>query len=131
VSVGIEKLEGVASVRVSLEEGLAEVTLEPGNALDPEAIRDVARDGGFTPKSAEVRARGHLVVEEDTLALAVTGLSQEYRLVESDSAAGRLSALAAAATAVEVEVTGTLPESDGAREPRRVIEVRDFVLDEP
>jgi len=131
VSVGIEKLEGVASVRVSLEEGLAEVTLEPGNALDPEAIRDVARDGGFTPKSAEVRARGHLVVEEDTLALAVTRLSQEYRLAESDSAPGRLSALAAAGPAAEVEVTGTLPESGGAREPARVIELRDFVLDEP
>jgi copper chaperone CopZ len=131
VSVGIEKLEGVESVRVSLEEGLAAVTLVPGNALDPERIRKVARDGGFTPKQAEVRVRGRLVAEGETSALAVSGLEREYRLVEHAAAPGRLAALAAVAPGTPVVVSGAVPESEAVSGVERVLQLREFALEEP
>lgn len=131
MSVGIEKLEGVESVRVSLEEGLAAVTLEPGNALEPERIRDVARDGGFTPKAAEVRVRGLLVVEGEALALRVTGLEREYRLAEQAGTPGRLSELAAVTAGTPIVVTGVVPESEAASDVARVLELQEFAIEAP
>lgn len=131
MSVAVEKLEGVASVRVSLEEGLAAVALEPGNALEPERIRELVRDEGFTPKEAEVRVRGRLVAKDGALAIAVTGLDREYRLVEHSGAPGRLDALAGVAEGTPFSVSGIVPETDASSGTERVLEVRAFSLEEP
>jgi len=131
VSVGIGKLEGVESVRVSLEEGLAAVTLKRRNALDPDRIRKVANDGGFTPKQAEVRVRGRLVPEGETLALAVSGVELHYRLVEHAAAPGRLAALSEVVAGTPLVVSGVVPESDTASGSSRVLELREFAIEDP
>ena len=49
VEKSIGKLEGVASVEVSLELKKARVVMQPGEELDEERIRELIRDAGFTP----------------------------------------------------------------------------------
>jgi len=130
VSVAIQKIEGVESVEVSLNEGTAEVTLKPGNHVDPERIRQVTRDNGFTPKGAFVRVAGRLIEREGKPALAVTGLDLVYGLTELPEARGRLAALEKVVMGKEVLVIGRLPESEArqANEPR-VLEVRELVAE--
>jgi copper chaperone CopZ len=130
VSVAIRKIEGVESVAVSLNEGLADVKLKPGNRLDPGRIRQVARDNGFTPKGAEARVAGKVVERGGKPALAVTGLDLVYVLAEHPDAKGRLSELEKA-MGRDVVVSGHLPETVPEPLPTapRTLQVRDFVLE--
>jgi copper chaperone CopZ len=130
VSVAIRKLEGVESVEVSLNEGAADVTLKPGNRVDPESIRQVARDNGFTPKGADVRVAGRLTEHEGEPALAVSGVGLVYRLAELPEGQGRLAELESLAMGKEVLVSGHLTETIGpspASEPP-ILQLRGFVL---
>ena len=56
----LKKLKGVESVEVSLNKGLAEVKLKPGNTLQPEDFWNAVRNNGFTPKLTKVLARGRI-----------------------------------------------------------------------
>ena len=130
MSVAIRKLEGVESVEVSLNEGAADVTLKAGNRVDPERIRQVARDQGFTPKGADVRVAGRLVERKGKPALAVSSVDLVYELAELPEAPGRLAELEKAAAGREVVVVGHLPETPArpdAEQPR-VLQLREFVL---
>lgn len=51
-------MEGVTSAEVSLNEGLVVVGLEEENHVRLDRLRQVIRDQGFTPREAEIRARG-------------------------------------------------------------------------
>jgi copper chaperone CopZ len=64
VRVAVRKLPGVDSVEVSLNRGVATIWLAPGNAIRVAAIREAIRDNGFTPKAAEVKVQGRIVVTE-------------------------------------------------------------------
>jgi copper chaperone CopZ len=130
VSVAIRKIEGVALVDVSLSGGFADVKLKPGNRVDPERIRQVARDNGFTPKGADVKAAGRIVERSGKLALEVTGLDVVYPLIEHAEAKGKL-AEAGKARGRSVLVTGYLAETATARTPDApgALELRDFALE--
>lgn len=130
MSVAIRKIEGVASVEVSLNGGFADVKLKPGNRIDAERIRQVARDNGFTPKGAEVRVAGQLIEQGGTPALSVTSLDAVYLLVEHAEAKGKL-AEARKALGRSVLVTGYLAETATAPPPdaTRVLELRDVALE--
>ena len=56
--VAVEKLDGVTSAEVSLNEGEVVVALEGENHVRLDRLRQVIRDQGFTPREAEIRARG-------------------------------------------------------------------------
>lgn len=129
MSVAIRKLEGVESVEVSLNEGTADVILKPGNQLDPERIRQVARDNGFTPKGSDVRVAGRVVERGGRPALAVTGLHSVYLLEGVSETKGRLDELTKA-MGKEVVVSGHLPETapQTATTAPRELQLRDFVL---
>jgi copper chaperone CopZ len=128
VSVAIQKIDGVASVEVSLKGGFADVKLKPGNRVDPERIRQVARDNGFTPKGAAVKVAGEVVERGGKPALAVAGLDLVYLLVEHSEAKGKL---AGVAPGKNVVVTAHLPETATAPPPDapRTLELRDFTLE--
>lgn len=57
---GIEKnlsqMPGVEQVQVSLEQKRARVTMQPGATADPEGIKKIIQDAGFTPESVTVQA---------------------------------------------------------------------------
>jgi copper chaperone CopZ len=131
VSVAIRKLEGVESVQVSLNQGVADVKLKPGNRLDPERIRQAARDSGFTPKGSDVRVAGRLVERGGKPALAVSGVDLVYLLAEDPEARGRLAELEKAAPGMELVVSGHLPETAAGSDPGapRTLRLRDFVLE--
>lgn len=130
VSAAIQKLEGVASVEVSLNKGFADVKLKPGNRVDPERIRQVVRDNGFTPKAADVTLAGEIVERNGKPALAVKGLDVVYLLIEHADARSKL-AEAQRAVGRTVLATGRLPEATTApaADAPRALELLDLAIE--
>ena len=54
----MQKVEGVESVRVSLNDGLTILDLEPGNAVTMAKLRQIIKNNGFVSKEAIATARG-------------------------------------------------------------------------
>jgi hypothetical protein len=54
----MQKLDGVESVKVSLNDGLTILDLRPGNRVTLAKLRQVIKDNGFVPKEAQILARG-------------------------------------------------------------------------
>lgn len=109
MSVAVDKVEGVESVRVSLEEGLAEIALGPNNRVDPEVFLEIVRDNGFTPGAAEIVVAGTLVESGGLHLIEIDGPDLVYELVE------RAVAVPAKAVAGRVvSVRGRLTESPTA-----------------
>lgn len=65
VEHGLRKLDGVTSVRVSLNEGKALVTLAPDSRTTLAQIREVIRHNGFTPKDARATFVGRVMRQGD------------------------------------------------------------------
>jgi copper chaperone CopZ len=65
VEQGLRKLDGVTSVRVSLNEGKALVTLAPESRTTLAQIREVIRHNGFTPKDARATLVGRVMRQGD------------------------------------------------------------------
>jgi len=79
VERGLKKLPGVASVRVSLNDGRSVVRFNPDAGVGLEQIRAVVRDNGFTPKSATLTVAGTLVRDDQGWVLDAGGAGR-YRL---------------------------------------------------
>lgn len=75
--------DGVSSVTVSLNEGLATLELEPGNALTLSSIREAVVQGGFQPKDATVRVTG-VVTEQDGRRVLSIEAGETYVLEPTD-----------------------------------------------
>jgi copper chaperone CopZ len=58
VRVAMQKVAGIHSVRISLNDGLTILDLESGNTVTLAKIRQVIKSNGFVSKEATVRARG-------------------------------------------------------------------------
>lgn len=56
MSVALQKVDGVTAVSVTLKDGRAKLTLEPGNTVTLSELRRVIERNGFTPQSATVIA---------------------------------------------------------------------------
>ena len=80
MSVGIQEVEGVESVKVNLNQGLAAVKLKPGNTVRLEQLHDVVRSKGFTPKQAQIVAKGHLARANGKLEFQISGAQRTYPL---------------------------------------------------
>ena len=118
----MEKIPGVASVKVSLKDGLATLELKPGNTVSVEQVREAVTKDGFTPKEATVTARAEPVVSVGVLRLRITGLEVTYELRPIDQVLQEALRTLAGRT---VTVNAVVPApSDGAR----VMEVKTFTL---
>lgn len=96
IEKGLKKLPGVAEVKVSLNDGYAEVKVTPGSSVSVAQIRDVIRDNGFTPKEAHIVLDGTLqLTPRPQLIVGAT----IYPLVLSSTSAG-------IATGQRVKLTG-------------------------
>ena len=130
MSVALKKIEGVEDVKVSLNEGRADLKLRSGNRATIDQIRDAIRKNGFTPKGADVTAAGTIVLNDRRLALQVSGSDAVYLLWDATSSPGKvaeLATLAASRKVAEVVVDGHVPES-GPRPatPHPVVRVTSF-----
>jgi hypothetical protein len=74
-------MDGVESVSVSLNEGLARISLKPGNRLGLGRFREVVERNGFTPQEARIAGIGEIVPREARLELRVTEAEEVYELV--------------------------------------------------
>lgn len=113
--VAVQKIEGVRSVTVSLNDGYADVVLAPQNTVTVERIREGIRRNGFTPREARVRVRGFVVRQGEQLVLQVPGSEVAFLLAGSVEALERL---ARAASGSPMTLNGTVPESPrGSKTP--------------
>ena len=62
MSVALEKLAGVDSVKVSLQKATADIQLDEGNKITLAQIRRVIRTSGYPTKDAQIEARGRIVL---------------------------------------------------------------------
>lgn len=86
VRVAVRKIDGVDSVRVSLNEGLATIRFKPDSRVGVEQVREAIRRNGFTPKGADITIRGRLVEQGGALALQVVPADRPYSLVAGSEA---------------------------------------------
>lgn len=107
---GLKRLSGVTDVRVSLNEGVAVVTLGPDSTTTIESIRKVIRDNGFTPKAAQIVVTGKLVREGGRKWLEASGLPRYQLTGVTKDVEVTLNARPDGA----VQLEGEIPESDGA-----------------
>lgn len=61
MSVALQKIDGVDTVKVTLNDGKATVTLKPLNKVTLAQVRIVIEKNGFTPKTATVSAEAEVV----------------------------------------------------------------------
>jgi copper chaperone CopZ len=111
VRVAVLKLDGVESVEVSLERGLADVRLRAGNSLTIEQLRTTIKRNGFVPGSATVEVAGRLVTRGAGVALAVTGSNAVLTLAsdpDHKAVMQDVASHAAGGTAQSVVLTGLL-----------------------
>lgn len=56
----LEEVDNIASMEILMEEGLVVIQPEPGTSVDLAAVGEAVRQGGFTPRTVTVKARGRL-----------------------------------------------------------------------
>ena len=109
--VAVQKLGGVQSVEVSLNNGLAEIRLAPANRVSITQLRQIIRSKGFTPKDAEVVVSGTIIEHEGAPALALDGTTPAFRLLDAPSAQGAVSRVRSEAAGRRTVVRGRVPET--------------------
>src|SRR5689334_14826428 len=79
VRVTLQKFPGVEAVDVSLNKGLANVKLNPGNPVRPKDMWEAIRKNGFTTKGTHVVVRG-TIIDGPVPKFKVAGTSEEFAL---------------------------------------------------
>lgn len=118
----MEKLEGVQSAKVSLNEGRAVIELEPGNTVTLAQIYERVRRNGFTPQGATVTARARVAARGEALRLEVVGTQESFDVAATAPGATLTELKKRAGQTVVVE--GVIPASKD--KPPAVIQVNDF-----
>lgn len=119
--VSLKSVAGVDTVNVSLEKGLASVTLKAGNNATLKQLNDAIAKNGFTMKQSEATVDGQVVQEGGKLKLQITGSNDKLELAPEPEASP-----AASLVGKNVEVSGTLPEAAKGNTPE-VIRYRTIV----
>lgn len=76
----MEKLPGVQSATVSLNEGRVMIRLEPGNTIRMAQLRQSVERNGFTPRDAAVTAQAEVIAKGDQLQVKISGTNDVYEL---------------------------------------------------
>jgi copper chaperone CopZ len=106
VRVAVKGVNGVDSVQVSLNRGMATIELKDGNTVTMKQLRDAIAKNGFTTRQSEVVALGQLSSKDGKLLLRVTGSEENYELAPASGAGVDQSLVGKM-----VSVAGTVPES--------------------
>ena len=105
----MQKVPGVSTVKVSLNEGLTVLDLKPGNAVTLANLRQIIRNNGFTTNESQVVARGTVTAVNQQLVFEVLGSRERLTLVAAPNAVNVLDDLRArlkATGAADVVLTG-------------------------
>jgi copper chaperone CopZ len=110
VRVSLMSVNGVASVEVSLDKGLATVRLKPGNSVTLKQLQQAITKNGFTMKDSKIVAAGKLIHDGNARKLQVSGSEEILALIPESSAS-------ATPDSTPVVVEGTVPEAAKGRVP--------------
>jgi len=113
VRVAVLKLDGVEGVDVSLQRGVADLRLRPGNRVTIQQLRTLIKRNGFNPGSATVEAAGRLTTRGTTPAIIITNTDLVLPLVPDPAAKEAMQHLqerGSSGSAEDVLVTGVLVE---------------------
>ena len=113
--VSLRAVPGVDTVNVSLEKGLASVTLKPGNTATLKQFQDAISKNGFAMKQSKAMVVGTVVEGASGFALRVTGSNEVLRLQSAGNAAP-----AQRFSDKSVRVVGTIPEAAKGRTPGEI-----------
>ena len=83
----MKKVPAVTQVRVSLNEGLTVLDLEPGNTVTLAQLREIIKNNGFVSKEATAVARGAPNAAADRQ-FTVSGTTEELALSEAPKRIG-------------------------------------------
>jgi hypothetical protein len=81
----MEKVDGIQSVRVSLNDGVTILDLKPGNTVTLAKLRQIIKSNGFVSKEASVLARGSVSGQR---LFIVSGTNEQVVLSAAPVAAG-------------------------------------------
>jgi copper chaperone CopZ len=113
VSVSLKSVNGVNSVDVSLNQGLATVTLKPGNTVTMEQLQRAITKNGFTTKQSNIVVTGTLLSDNGKVTLRVSGSNETFALVPQNQQAQDFSHL----NGKTVTVEGVIPEGKKGTRP--------------
>jgi copper chaperone CopZ len=113
IHVSMMGIRGVDTVKVDLNTGLVNISLNPGNSAGLHQFEEAVEKNGFTHKGATVVVRGKLSGTADAPVLEITGTSDHYVLAPSGQPAADISAL----MGKPVEVDGLLPQAAKGKLP--------------
>jgi copper chaperone CopZ len=107
VRVSLKAVPGVDNLDVSLEKGLARVTMKPGNSTTLKQLRDAIAKNGFTMKGAQVIVIGKIMSGGQEL--QVTGSNDVLKLLPAQGGKSVSSGM--------VKVVGEIPETAKGKLP--------------
>jgi len=113
VRVSLMSVNGVASVDVSLDNGLAAVKLKPGNSVTLKQLQDAITKNGFTMKQSRVTAAGAVIQASGAVKFQISGSNEMLNLVPESAGVPAPSTNTGAAVTVE----GTIPEIAKGKSP--------------
>ena len=90
VNVATMKIEGVASVDVSLNRALATIKLKPGNSVGLAKLAHAIREKGYTVPAAEIQVRGTLAKVHDRWVLRIPSSGEALEVAADPDTASRL-----------------------------------------
>ena len=123
----MQKVEGVKSVNVSLNEGLTTLELDPENRVTLANLRQIIRNNGFVTNESRVVARGTVTSSGSGLSLEVRGAKEKLTLTAPanttalDQLRSRLKS-----GSVDVVITGVA----GTRDPKAMTLTVERVTDQ-
>ena len=123
----MQKVPGVATVEVRLNQGLTVLDLKPGNTVTLSNLRQVIRNSGFTTPEARVTAQGAVRMADGRLLFEVSGSRERFWLTADDAHQSLIDELrrrAAAGTAASVEIDGTTQPAAKGEWPMQVTALR-------
>jgi len=110
--VSLKSVSGVDAVDVSLEKGLANVKMKPGNTATFKQLQEAITKNGFTMKPSNVSVAGKLVMVNGQPQLQVSG-SNDVLTLTADTKQAEGNRLADKSVLVE----GTLNEAAKGKAP--------------
>jgi len=113
VRVSLKSVSGVDAVDVSLEKGLANVKMKPGNAATLKQLHEAITKNGFTMKPSNVRVAGEIVHVNGQPRLQVSGSNDLVSLIPDTPQTANVNGMAGKLVLVE----GTLNEAAKGKVP--------------
>ena len=111
--VSLKSVPGVDAVDVSLERGLADVRMKPGNTATFKQLQEAITKNGFTMKPSNVSVAGKIVMTNGQPQLQVSGSNDLLNLIPDPPTKTNVKAMAGK----PVLVVGTLKEAEKGKAP--------------